>query len=154
MIEDGYYPIGISQFSGQKGDPKDAVSHGVSLHAAAVVLYDRSDGAAASDARCVATYWQKTKPPMLGLAVLDMPTETQRKAGRRAGAVVAVVVRNSPAFYAGLAQGDIITRIGNHEVLNAEDFRSAYPAFAGRETEIRFLRNNRKNSVKVNFGTE
>ncbi len=154
MVEDGYYPIGISQVKGRNGDLKDAVSQGMSVGAAAVVIYQPAEGADEENRQWLATYWEKTKPPILGLAVLDMPKDGRRKSARRKGAVVAAVIKDSPAFQAGLAKGDVITRIGGHEVVDANDFRLTFPGFAGREAHIRFIRNNRKHVVTVRLGVE
>ncbi len=46
-----------------------------------------------------ATYWVKTKPPPLGLSVVNIPTDIRQIIKRNRGAFIDVVLNNSPAWY-------------------------------------------------------
>lgn len=71
------------------------------------------------------------------------------------GAYVAEVADDSPGGEAGIQVGDIITRIGDHEVTSADGFILAVRSYAvGDEVEVQFVRNGEEQSVNVTLGSD
>jgi serine protease Do len=68
-----------------------------------------------------AVYFVKvTKKPKFGLFLLDLTPELRSKYERNAGAIVNVVVEESPAFIANILAGDILLEINGASVLGAK----------------------------------
>ena len=66
------------------------------------------------------------------------------------GAVVARVQDGTPAAKAGIQQNDIITKIGDRNILSSVDLRNTmimYPA--GTEVEVKYLRSGKESTAKV-----
>jgi putative serine protease PepD len=70
------------------------------------------------------------------------------------GATVASVAAGGPAADAGLKAGDVITRIGDTTVTDAEIMGTAVDAHApGEEVEVRYVRGSETRTAKVTLGT-
>jgi putative serine protease PepD len=70
------------------------------------------------------------------------------------GATVASVAAGGPADDAGLKAGDVITRIGDTTVTDAEIMGTAVDAHApGEEVEVRYVRGSETGTAKVTLGT-
>jgi putative serine protease PepD len=67
---------------------------------------------------------------------------------------VASVAAGGPADDAGLKAGDVITRIGDTTVTDAEIMGTAVDAHApGEEVEVRYVRGSETGTAKVTLGT-
>lgn len=101
----------------------------------------------------IATYWQKASTPILGVLGSDLD-EPERKASQsNKGLVVKAVVRKSPAFIADIFRGDIIRRIGNHEVLGSDDFFEFLPGLAGKKVDLQIWRDGQLLTKTVPLGS-
>jgi membrane-associated protease RseP (regulator of RpoE activity) len=66
------------------------------------------------------------------------------------GAVVSMVMPDSPAFRAGLKEDDVITAVDNQEVKTAEELRDAIQkAGPGKEVTLQVLRGKDKLAIKA-----
>ena len=71
------------------------------------------------------------------------------------GAYVAEVADGGPGGKAGIQVGDIITRIGEHEVASADDYILAIRSYSvGDEVDVTFVRNGSEQTVKVKLGSD
>lgn len=71
------------------------------------------------------------------------------------GAYVAEVAENSPAEAAGLQVGDIVTKIGDHEVTSADGLILAVRSYsAGDTVDVTFVRDGKEKTVSVTLGTD
>jgi membrane-associated protease RseP (regulator of RpoE activity) len=98
-----------------------------------------------------AAYWVKLKPLAFGAHVGDMPEDLRQKLQRNRGAYVAFVVKGSPAFNADILRGDVITRIGDDEIIDSKSVIHLINKYAGQEVPLEFIRNGetRKISIKL-----
>jgi hypothetical protein len=101
----------------------------------------------------VVYYFVKSIAPKdkIGLWLVDLSIDERRKYQRNTGAIVNVVYKNSPAFYANILKDDIIIRI-NDTVINDKDDYLLFYLFSAKEgdnLEIELIRNNRSNIVKI-----
>lgn len=73
-----------------------------------------------------ATFWARDRsPPKIGALVQDLSADDARRTGRNTGAIIRVVVKNSPAFFANLLPGDVIIKINDMTVNDASGFWAA-----------------------------
>jgi len=84
----------------------------------------------------------------IGLWLVDLSTEERRKFQRNTGAIVNVVYKNSPAFYANILKDDIIIRINNTMINDKDDYLLFYWFSEDKDIEIELIRNNRNQIVK------
>ena len=93
--------------------------------------------------------------PFLGLSTVTLTPAIQRQLGlaESKGAVVAGVTPGSGAELAGLAEGDVITRIGGKEVQSADDISAAVAdRKPGDELEITIARGGSTRMVTARVG--
>lgn len=68
-----------------------------------------------------AVYFVKNKSqPRYGLQLSSLPQEIRSSLGRNTGALVDVVIEESPAFYANVMRGDVVIAVDGREVRSAE----------------------------------
>ena len=71
------------------------------------------------------------------------------------GAYVAEVSEDGPGAAAGIQVGDILTRIGDHDVSSADDYILAIRSYSvGDEVDVTFVRNGKEQTVKVKLGSD
>ena len=71
------------------------------------------------------------------------------------GAYIAQVADSSPAAQAGLKKGDIVTKIGEHDVTSADGLILAVRSYAvGDQVEVKFVRDGKEQSVQVTLGSD
>lgn len=91
----------------------------------------------------------------LGISVQDLTPELAQAFGLREfrpGVVVAQVGEGTPAAEAGLASGDIVTRINNRTIRNASDLRTTIGLLpVGDRLEIEVLRNGKRELLTANI---
>ncbi len=98
---------------------------------------------------------QTPDQPFLGLSTVSLSPAIQRQLGLgiSKGAVVANVTPGSGAELAGLAQGDVITKIGGHDVESADDVSAAVAdRKPGDELEITAVRGDSTRTVTARIG--
>jgi len=94
----------------------------------------------------------EVKRGYLGLAVQGLNPELAEAFGvdRKDGVVVVEVDPDSAADRAGLASGDIITRVGSRDIRRVTDFHSqAAVTFVGDEMDLDVLRDGRRREITV-----
>lgn len=99
----------------------------------------------------LATFWVKTKTPILGTLNEDLSIELRQQIERNKGVYVRVVVKGTPAFNYGIIPGDVIIQIGNTEINNAQHFQNLLLNNAGKEMELIIVRKGEKKIIKVNL---
>jgi hypothetical protein len=86
---------------------------------------------------------------IIGLWLTDLDNEDRQKFQRNTGAIVYVVYKTSPAFYANILKNDIIIRINEDVINDRRDYNYASMFLdSGDEVEIEFIRNSRNQIVK------
>ena len=66
------------------------------------------------------------------------------------GMRIAAVAPDSPAALAGLLEGDVIVKVGEHEVTNLSDYSDALKSFdPGDEVTLGFVRDGQENSTQI-----
>lgn len=71
------------------------------------------------------------------------------------GAYVAEVTEDGPAANAGIEVGDIVTKIGDHDVTSADGLILAVRSYAvGDEVDVTFVRNGDEQTVRVKLGSD
>lgn len=66
----------------------------------------------------VAFFFRKVPPMKIGIIFENLSPALKAEIGRNRGILVVVVVKNTPAFYADIVRGDIITKINGIEVVD------------------------------------
>ena len=98
---------------------------------------------------------QAPEQPFLGLSTVSLTPAIQRQLGLDVskGAVVASVTPGSGAELAGLAQGDVITRIGGRDVQSADDVSAAVAdRKPGDQLDITIVRGGSTRTVTARIG--
>jgi serine protease Do len=93
----------------------------------------------------------------LGVSAQPVSEDIARSLGmsRARGALVAEVTAESPAARAGLAPGDIITRVNEREVADARSLARLVAAVEpGAEADITYLRDGRARTARVSLATQ
>ena len=88
----------------------------------------------------------------LGVVVQDLTQELAGAFGVEGGrgALVSEVLGGSAAEAAGLRPGDVLVRLGDYPIRNAQDFLNAEgQAPVGRATEVAYLRDGREASARL-----
>lgn len=67
----------------------------------------------------IALYWARRLPDPLGVDLRDLSVEERQKLRSNQGAVIETVVKRTPAFFANLIVGDVITAIDGVPVVDA-----------------------------------
>ncbi len=71
------------------------------------------------------------------------------------GAYVSEVADDSPAAKAGIEKGDIVTKIGSHDVTSADGLILAVRSYAvGDEVDVTYVRGNDEHTTKVTLGSD
>jgi hypothetical protein len=96
-----------------------------------------------------ATFWAKSKPHSLGVHANDLTDDMRREIGSNRGVVVKVVVRDSPAFNADIMSGDIITKINDEVISDAQGFYAIIARYAGQEVVLHTYREGREREVPL-----
>jgi len=91
----------------------------------------------------------------LGVSVQDLTPELakQFKTGGVGGALVAEVVKDSPARKAGIKQGDVITEFDGKAISDSGHLRNAVASMpAGSKVDITLIRDNKEMSIAAAIG--
>jgi hypothetical protein len=96
-----------------------------------------------------ATYWGKTRPPILGIVSRPLDAQEQARLNRQNGIVVETVSIGSPAAAAGIAIGDILVAIDGQPLPDARAVPELLTSLAGREVRIDLIRDGSSSTVAV-----
>jgi C-terminal processing protease CtpA/Prc len=98
-----------------------------------------------------ATYWAKLPEPVLGLHVIKLITknsdtkETQQERGLK----VIAVIKDSPAFKAGIQKADVIIALNEVNTESPEDFSKSILKQQGNKVKIKYARDDEEKQVSV-----
>lgn len=87
-----------------------------------------------------ATYWVKMKPLSFGVYGEDLSVEQRKQIGSNKGAVLTVIVNESPAFMADFLPGDILIRLNDTEITNLATLLARISENKGRRIVIDLIR--------------
>lgn len=80
---------------------------------------------------------------VLGALFRDLNDSERQALQTNKGAVITVVVNDSPAFKADLLKGDIVTSINGQPVTNAQEYSATIAADAGQTVNLSILRGDK-----------
>jgi hypothetical protein len=95
-----------------------------------------------------ASYWAKMPPPSLGVHIIklipksDTTDSTDNNAGK--GLRILAVIKDSPAFNAGLLRGDQLIAINDIPIDKPEDLTGFVSKNHGKSINIRYIRENQE----------
>ena len=89
--------------------------------------------------------------PKIGIEWRDLNASDRLSTQRNTGAYISVVYEKSPAFYANLSRGDIITEINGIQILDSNSvFTASMFLSGGSPVTIKYLRNGIENTAAFN----
>lgn len=78
----------------------------------------------------------------VGLSTRDLETSDRISLGQNTGAYVSIVYQDSPAFYANLAPGDIITEANGVTIYDSASLDNIFNSLTSEDTiELKYVRN-------------
>jgi hypothetical protein len=97
----------------------------------------------------LATYWAKSRPPVLGIYSRALGEQEKARMMRNDGIVVMEVANGSPAAAAGIQEGDVIVAIDGKPILDANAVPAFLDSIAGRKVRINVRRDGSPLSMMV-----
>ena len=88
----------------------------------------------------LASYWIKLKAPVFGVIAADLTAEQRANLATNKGACVTIVIKGSPAFEADIFKGDIITKINNDDVIDAQKLKYLESKYFGEKVRVSITR--------------
>jgi len=91
-----------------------------------------------------ATYWAKLPQPIFGVHVIKLVkknSDTKEKQ-QEPGLKVIAVIKDSPAFKAGMEKGDVVLQLNDLNVESPEDFSKAVQKNQGTKVKIKYIRDD------------
>lgn len=99
--------------------------------------------------RTQATLWRKRAGNALGAIAEVLPSELRAKLQRNTGAYVLAIEDNSPAFYADVLVGDVITAIGGRPVRSPDELATTITALGPGVFDLEIVRETKPIALKV-----
>lgn len=99
--------------------------------------------------RYLATFWRRTRPPILGATLTSLPDSTRAALQRNTGAYVALVVIDSPAFKANILKGDVIVQFASKPVDSFQEVFDLLPTLAGEKVTAQVIRGTQTLNVDI-----
>jgi S1-C subfamily serine protease len=99
-----------------------------------------------------AVYFVKiTKKPKFGLNLEDLPPELRARYERNTGALITIVMEESPAFVANIIPGDILIEFNGTPVINAEQAFNLMRTYSPKLDKCLFkiIRNGTEKSIEL-----
>ena len=91
-----------------------------------------------------ATYWAKLPQPIFGVHVIKLVkknSDTKEKQ-QEPGLKVIAVIKDSPAFKAGMEKGDVVLQLNDLNVDSPEDFSKVVQKNQGTKVKIKYIRDD------------
>ena len=86
--------------------------------------------------------------PKIGIEWRDLDSSDRLSAQRNTGAYISIIYEKSPAFYANLSKGDIITEINGYPIIDSDSVFTATALLeSGSIVTLKYLRNGTENTV-------
>ena len=88
-----------------------------------------------------------------GVVPFDLPPELRAKLERNTGALIYIVVEDTPAFYSNVIEGDVLIQIDNTVIINAQHALNVMGSFdiAKRKCVFKIIRNGKEQDRTLNF---
>jgi hypothetical protein len=98
-----------------------------------------------------ASYWAQLDTNKIHLGVFPAPLsdEQRRELERNTGVVIAIVVRNTPAFRANILEGDMVLKLNGTDVIDPKSFLADLNQMAGQSVTLDVIRGGQPRSIKV-----
>ena len=100
-----------------------------------------------------ASYWAKLPQPLLGVHIIKLALKVPEAQGdvikEEPGLKVVAVIKESPAAKASILKGDTLLKIGDVEMVKADDLFAAVKRYAGQIVPVALERNNELVNVSV-----
>jgi len=97
----------------------------------------------------LATYWAKIPVIHFGVASKDLPDDVKHELQRNKGAIVTMVVKNSPAFNANILTGDILLKFNGKDIVDTADLSSNIKNYYGKNVRIEYLRGSETREIDI-----
>jgi serine protease Do len=94
-----------------------------------------------------ATFWAKARDPVFGIFYRDLSREERASLGRNGGVVVIAVIKRSPAFFANVLRGDVITVMDSVEIIDTEHMNGL--DLAGKRIDVQLLRGHEQHILQI-----
>jgi S1-C subfamily serine protease len=96
-----------------------------------------------------ATYWAKLPQPILGLHVIKLVTKSSdtKETRQERGLKVIAVIKDSPAFKAGIQKGDVVLALNDSNTESPEEFSKSVFKQQGNRVKIKFARDDEEKEV-------
>jgi len=91
--------------------------------------------------------------PKFGVVSFDLSPELKAKTERNMGALIYVVIEDSPAFYSNILEGDILIQIDDIVIINAQQARDVMVSYdtSKRKSVFKIIRNGKEHDITLNF---
>lgn len=170
MLENGYDMMGSTGFKETDAPVEDALQHGKDIKADTVLVYRKYGSAKTSSSKIelikeaaknggevdekdmvegpteyqyYASYWAKLPMPLFGVHVIKLvkaaSDESELKVEEK-GLKIIAVIKESPAAKATIVKGDTLLKIGDVELVKADDLFVAVKRYAGQTVPIKLQR--------------
>ncbi|MFV1922020.1 MAG: PDZ domain-containing protein [Methylotenera sp.] len=183
MLEDGYDMMGSSGFEAGSIKPDMALDHARAIKADVVLVYSKYASKKSSlsklelikeaakttgeidpesldsqddeQYRYYASYWAKLPMPLLGLHVIKLSYKDKDtgKSIVEDGLKVLAVIKQSPAFKAGLKRGDVLLKMGAMDLETPAQLSEAAMKYAGKQVEISYKREEETKTVNATLNS-
>ncbi|MDR2178325.1 MAG: PDZ domain-containing protein [Treponema sp.] len=138
ILSNNYICIGTTSFNGPDDNIVADIKRQCKINGATLAIYDKSytdtRSGIYSSGSYVSSYnirrydygvyyfVQRTFIPVFGWRLTDLDNNDRQIFHRNTGAIVYVVIKNSPAFYANIVKNDIIVRINDHIINTIDEY--------------------------------
>lgn len=96
-----------------------------------------------------ATFWRKGRPSIFGVHPQALPDEMRKSLQRNTGALVKLVIDDSPAFRANVLAGDVVIALDDIPILSPQQLLDLLPRYAGKRTVVTVLRDRVERRIEV-----
>jgi C-terminal processing protease CtpA/Prc len=96
-----------------------------------------------------ATFWAKLPVPILGLHVIKLSTKNSdtKEIQQEKGLKVIAVIKDSPAFKAGIQKGDVVLALNDANTDSPEEFSKSVFKQQGNKVKIKYARDDEEKVV-------
>ncbi len=101
-----------------------------------------------------ATYWAQAKPSISGILVRGTTKDPLKPAVPQSGLTVRVIVTNSPAYEAGIQEGDILNSVAGVALNSVGQFYELVSQNAGKKVDVSLTRNGEAMKVSIALNSE
>lgn len=175
-LEAGYVILGVSDFVGTLEDHKQATALAKKLKASIVLINYRYVETVSGGSRTVimpvfggvgavghtepvsytryqqtAVFFAKYRPERIGLGInyRDLTSDEARKLANGRAIAVNYVIKDSPAFEAGIISGDIILHIANQDIASATRMEKVKTDYSGQTVPVAIARNGERITLQM-----